>query len=335
MAAVLKVRNFRGVETVLEQFGVEIGPFLDEVGLPRDLFGNRDSFVFYADVDRLIGAATRACGCDDFGFRVGRLQDATAVGLAGLLSLHALKVSEALAIIASGLRASDTGGVFSAEQRDGLAALSYVVAAPGIAQAAHFVDASIAIIHNMMRQICGPDFRPELVALPRPKPRDVQSFEQFYGAPVEFGASAGRLSCASSWLDRKVVNHNPQYIDILTPLLRAETQARAPDLVSTVKAVLKAQVSGGRLTRARAARALGLTEHALAARLAEAGARFTALAEATKFELARDLLAAGRDQSAIAVELGFADVSAFNRAFVKWSGLPPGRWRARAGAETS
>lgn len=330
MAAILKVRNFLGVQTVLEQFGVATEAILDDVGLPRDLFGNRDAFVFYADVDRLVAAASRACGCDDFGFRVGRLQDATAIGLAGLLSLHALKVHEALSIIASGLRASDTGGIFAAESRDGLAALSYVVAEPGIEKADHFVDASIAIIHNMMRQLCGPAFRPELVALPRSRPRDVPSFEQFFGAQVEFGASSGRLICAASWLDRKLANHNPQYIDILTPLLRAEIQARAPDLISTVKAVLKAQAAGGRLTRARAAAAMGLSEHVLAARLAEAGARFSDLAEATKYELARDLLAAGREQSAIAAELGFADASAFNRAFVKWSGVTPGRWRARA-----
>ncbi len=41
------------------------------------------------------------------------------------------------------------------------------------------------------------------------------------------------------------------------------------------------------------------------------------------------MLASGKEMRAIAGELGFADVSVFNRAFVKWSGQTPGRWRAR------
>jgi AraC-like DNA-binding protein len=40
------------------------------------------------------------------------------------------------------------------------------------------------------------------------------------------------------------------------------------------------------------------------------------------------MLASGKDMRAIAGELGFADASVFHRAFVKWSGQTPGRWRS-------
>jgi AraC-like DNA-binding protein len=60
----------------------------------------------------------------------------------------------------------------------------------------------------------------------------------------------------------------------------------------------------------------------------EAGVTFSDLAEEVKYELARQMLAAGRELRTIAGEIGFADASAFSRAFVKWSGETPGRWRA-------
>ncbi|HXZ14777.1 MAG TPA: helix-turn-helix domain-containing protein, partial [Roseiarcus sp.] len=45
-------------------------------------------------------------------------------------------------------------------------------------------------------------------------------------------------------------------------------------------------------------------------------------------ELAESLLSRGRPIPKVAAALGFADKSAFTRAFKKWVGAPPGQWRA-------
>ena len=141
-------------------------------------------------------------------------------------------------------------------------------------------------------------------------------------------APAAHLACPAAILSRTVATHNPQQLEILVPLFDAAVSQTRGDLVSTVRAILKAQVRGGRLTRARVAQAMGLTEHVLVYRLNEAEVAFSDLAEEVKYELARQMLAAGKELRAIAGELGFADASAFSRAFVKWSGETPGRWRA-------
>ncbi|MCI4678631.1 AraC family transcriptional regulator [Rhodoblastus acidophilus] len=328
MVATIKVRNFFAVKDVLEFFGVEPAAALKNVGLDPNLFANRETVVLYSDAGRLLAECARLTDRDDFGFRAGQREDATAMGLTGLLSLHAMKVGEALGYIAVGLRASDTGGVFSFEARGGVASLSYAVIETGVERPEQIVDAAMAIACNTLRQFCGPGWSPERVFLPRGTPRDFRCYRQFFGAPVEFEAPAARMVCDASVLDRQIVTHNPHYIDILTPLFDAALAGARGDLILTVKAVLKAQVGGGRLTRARVAQAMGMSEHVLVARLAEADATFSDLAEEVKFELARQMLASGREQRAIAGELGFADASAFNRAFVKWSGQTPGRWRA-------
>ena len=74
---------------------------------------------------------------------------------------------------------------------------------------------------------------------------------------------------------------------------------------------------------------MGISEYCLVKSIAEANTTFSDLAEEVKYRLARQMLASGKDIRAIAGELGFADASVFNRAFVKWSGQTPGRWRSR------
>jgi AraC-like DNA-binding protein len=67
------------------------------------------------------------------------------------------------------------------------------------------------------------------------------------------------------------------------------------------------------------------------------GTNFKKLLDDVRFEVARQLLT-GTDMSAaeLAVALGYSDASAFNRAFRRWTGSPPGAWReTRRAAETS
>jgi AraC-like DNA-binding protein len=331
MVGTLKVRNFFAVSEVLESLGHDPGAALKSVGLDPALFANRETVVLYADAARLLNHCARLTRCEDFGLQAGMRQGVHALGLAGLVSLNAMLVADALGYLAAGLRTSDTGGVFSYEMRGSVLAMSYVVVDPNVDDTTQILDGGMAVTCNAMRQLCGPQWNPDRVTLPRKTPRDPHRFRQFFGAPVEFGAATACLVCDSSVLGRKVVGHNPHHMDILAPLFDEALVRSSQDFVATVRAVLKAQANGGRLTRARAAQALGLSEHALVGRLAECGATFSELAEEVKYELARAMIAAGRELRAVAGELGFADASAFSRAFAKWSGQTPGRWRAGRG----
>jgi hypothetical protein len=66
-------------------------------------------------------------------------------------------------------------------------------------------------------------------------------------------------------------------------------------------------------------------------RLAACGTTFQTLVEEARFGLARQLLEdTDLPLAQIAATLGYADASAFSRAFRRWSGTAPSRWRAKA-----
>ena len=328
-AATVKVRNFFAIREVLEELGFSPGRILAAIGLDPDLFANREAVVLYNDAAndaaRLVAACARETGCDDFGLRAGSRAKATATGLTGLVSLNAPTVRDALRIVSAGLT-SDTGGVFNVAERKGLAYLSYVLIDRSIEGADQAVDYSMAVVANMMRQFCGKNWRPAQVLLSRRPPADPKRFRQFFGAPVEFDAAVGQLVCAAADLDLPVQTRDPEYEDILSPLLDAAVAESADPVVAEVRAVLKALAGGGRLN-SRPGR--GNHGRQRARRLAAAGASFADLRNEAKFELARRMLLADKPLRAITSKLGFADSSAFSRAFAKWSGHTPGKWRAR------
>ena len=83
----------------------------------------------------------------------------------------------------------------------------------------------------------------------------------------------------------------------------------------------------------RVAEALGLSGRHLNRRLAEQGLSFKSLRESLLQQLACQALEQGRRPAEIAEELGFSDEGAFTRAFRRWQGQSPARYRDALSAE--
>jgi AraC-like DNA-binding protein len=156
----------------------------------------------------------------------------------------------------------------------------------------------------------------------------LKPFASFFGAPITFAAPGGKLVFDAAALGRPVSNQNPKSREILRPLLDAALAETESDFVSVVKAVIRGQIGAGRLTRETVARAMALSVNALVVRLRASRTSFGDLLDEAEFELAQTLLMKGKTVEEIAADLAFADKSAFTRAFKKWAGMPPGRWRA-------
>ena len=76
------------------------------------------------------------------------------------------------------------------------------------------------------------------------------------------------------------------------------------------------------------ARALHMSVRTLQRRLVASGVTFREVADAVRMQLAEEYLSDRAVSTAeVAFLLGFSDQTAFNRAFRRWTGQSPGRWR--------
>ena len=103
------------------------------------------------------------------------------------------------------------------------------------------------------------------------------------------------------------------------------------DLVSVLSRILPSLLEVHGASLAAVAEQAGLGERTLNRRLAAEGTSFMQLREEARHTLARQLLESTRmPANEIAVRLGYADASAFTRAFRRWTGMGPAQWRSEA-----
>ena len=103
---------------------------------------------------------------------------------------------------------------------------------------------------------------------------------------------------------------------------------RGAPLAEAVAHLLPAALAQGEASVSAVAGRLGYSARSLQRRLAAEGTSFSTLLDAHRSAEARRLLATtDRALSEIAADLGYAEQSAFTRAFVRWEGSAPLRWR--------
>jgi AraC-like DNA-binding protein len=329
--ATAKVRNIAAIPATLGEFGADADAVLRRAGVDLHVFSDPENVVPYAALGRLVTECVKATGCERFGLRVGANTKAGALGLTSLVSFNAPTVRAALEVIIDTLKTSETGGTAFLDIRDGLASFGYAVVAPDIEGVDQIEDGSVAIAFNIMRQLCGAPWRPIRVRLARKPPRDKAPFTRFFAAPVDFAEPRSCLVFDAAVLDAPVRDSNPDYANILAPLLEEALANARGDFLSSVKAVIRSQLVAGALSRDRVCRALGLNGRTLAHRLEAFDVTYSGLADEAKFEAAQSLLMKDKTIAQIALALDFAETSAFSRAFKAWSGTTPARWRAERG----
>jgi AraC-like DNA-binding protein len=107
------------------------------------------------------------------------------------------------------------------------------------------------------------------------------------------------------------------------------TSARSDDFtLVALRGALYAGLLRNAVSGDDAARRLHLHRRTLNRRLKDAGTTFRQMLDEVRFELAREMLSdTSLHITEIAARLGYRMPSAFTRAFRRWSGNSPARWR--------
>lgn len=182
-----------------------------------------------------------------------------------------------------------------------------------------------------VRGTTGVAFPVRRVTFVHPAPADTSEHERVFGCPVVFGAAHNRLELDRAVWETPTTGAQPGVLQVLAEhaelLLR--NLPRGPGLVERTRRAIGERLRGGDPSLDAVARELGTSGRTLQRRLGELGYSFNALADEVRSATAKLYL----EQPDIAVSeiawlLGFADPSTFVRAFKRWTGETPARYRA-------
>jgi AraC-like DNA-binding protein len=310
---------------VLRELGLDPQPLLSEAGLSEKLLEGENNPSLRALGTLLLISAEKA-RCPHFGLLLGSKLSLAHLGAFASALQSCDNLGSALRLIETRL-GWDRGGVFRFEHDKDTAVLTFLPYDPDAEGTGLVAEAAMATITAVLRDLFGAAWEPSEVYLPRRVPEDCRPYA-FFRAPVHFNEEVAGLAIMARDLNRSVVGaHVTAPSEAADGPVAAEASA---DVVEELRRLLRIEMLTRRLSSALAAEHFAVHRRTLNRRLSAQGQGFKILADEVRFAVARQLLS-DTDIPLVQVSaaLSFSEPAAFTRAFERWSGLAPSRFRAR------
>ena len=301
---------------------------LTAAGIDPDLFADPDNLITYAARDRLFRQCVSRTGCQHFGLLVGQRMNLKALGLVGLLMRTSPNAGRALVSIVNLLHLHSQGAVMALRVDEDVAMLTYDAFEPGLEATDQTGAGAVAMMLNVMRTLCGPDFRPIEASFGHRRPADIEPFRKFFKVPLYFDAEHYALVFSRDWLDVRPPGADDELQQLLqkqVDVLESRYSLAFPD---QVRQVLRSALITGYFSESEIAALFSMHSHTFRRRLDASATSFHELVDECRFEMAREmLLNTSLSVSEISASMGYSRASSFIRAFRRWSGVTPGEWR--------
>jgi AraC-like DNA-binding protein len=317
------------VPSLLRELGVEPAGLLAEFGLVPGHFDEPDRLLSFESRSALLARCAQAARCPHFGLLVGQRGTTSVLGPVGFLMQSAPTLRAALAIGIRQLRLHNPVGSLAYSRSGAFCTFSFTILGTGHVGDEQSLDMAIAGMFNVMRTLCGNHWQPVEARIAHSRPRNVSPYRRFLQAPVVFDSDETSLVFRSEWLGRPVATADPLLHLIMQQYVREMDVDPGEDLSGQLRRLMPALLAQGDAKPMRAARRLGLGVRTLNRRLAEEGSAFALLRDESRHAMAGQLLGNTRMSAGqVATRLGYANASAFTRAFLRWTGMSPMHWRA-------
>jgi AraC-like DNA-binding protein len=222
--------------------------------------------------------------------------------------------------------------ITSLEDAGGETVFRHRVPGRPLATGRHANEFCVTLMHFEARSMLE-GWRLERAFFAHPAPRDVGPLVEALGTHrLSFGREESGFVVSSRLLELPLAGANPPLLAVLDQaaerLLRDRPEG--PGLAAQVRHAVRNALPAGECGLGPVARALRVSPRTLQRRLSDEGVNFNDLVDDVREELARTLVREGRRPlGEISFLLGYAELSTFLRAFKRWTGTTPSRFRAR------
>jgi AraC-like DNA-binding protein len=329
-AGMVRAGPILALPAVLRSLGVDPPALLAELGLAESFFEDPENTLSMAFAGRILGLCVERTGCEHFGLLVGQHAGASSLGALGYLMRSSPTVGDALAAFSRHLAVQDQGGTVWVDDSDGShSILGYTLFDAEVESLDQIMACAIAIGTNILRSICGPQWRPNDVLFAFSRPKYVRPYQRFFGLVPRFDADRTGIVFQSHLLRAFVPSADLLLNKIMEERVRELEQTSEDDVVAQIRRLLRTMITSPNCSMGAAAERIGVRRRTLNRKLAAAGTTFHQQREEARQEIACQLLENTRTTATeIAEILGYTDPASFTRAFQRWTGSTPTQWRA-------
>lgn len=311
---------------LLKQFGQDPAEFLSNNGFPTHVLENPENLLSLADLGRLIRSCVAATKCPHFGLLIGQRASTQSLGLVGQLMRQAPTLGSAIYDLCVNQQRYVKGSVIYLSVQEKRAIWGYGIHLPDMQGIEQGNDLVVAMGFKLMTELSG--LAPEQIWIARRTPDDARPYIELFGRMPIFDAHQSALVFPSKFLDRPVKGADPRVRKELEKVVANYWLVKQPSIKDQVVRILRARSVCGHATLEQVSKELRMHPRTLNRRLETEGTSFRSLLNLGRLEIARQLLGnTSMKVTDIAHALGYAETSAFTRAFQKWAGKSPVAWR--------
>lgn len=190
-------------------------------------------------------------------------------------------------------------------------------------------DAILATALRSIRIVLDPEFIPEAIFTARdPNEKVKQQYQEFYGAPITYGAEQMVLVVSNQAMDAKLPGANPELARLYDKASLGQlADLKNNSLTLKVEFLVISHLESGAVSKEYVADLLHMSPRNLQKKLEKEGTSFKEILERVRCRLAIMLLKnESKAVGEVAFFLGYSNTANFSRAFKKWTGECPANY---------
>ncbi len=288
------------------------------------------------DYCRLIDTAALRTSDPAFGAKFGRTFVARHFGPVGYLVINSPTLGDGLAVLSRYYAWIQENSTLSFRRLREFGVLEYQIYDGRVRSREQDAELTIAALCGLIRCCTGPHWVPAEVHFEHDRVGSARDYWGAFQAPVYFSAPSNRILIDARALATSIPSADPYLFAAIEGLLRAQMTTAPVEnsakqsrdgFVATVSYLIERGCREGSPSIDVVAREMGLTIYRLRRDLRLAGLPFDDLVNSVRRELAMKEVATGAPLTEVAFRLGYSDLSAFSRAFRRWTGRSPSAYR--------
>ena len=335
MRPMISVAATTGLLEAITAAGGNSDHVLRTIGLDRSAFSNPEGFVASSSFAQLLEEAARATADDCFGLHFGERYNPKNIGPLVYVVLNSPTIVDGIANIERYLHVFNRAAKWFFTVEGNWSYIRFLLTDLGIEAPRQHNECSMAVALNTLRIMVGSQWAPQEVQFAHEAPHQISEHRRVFGTPVSFGCETNAFVVEREFIERELPAADPRLYRILKRYLESvlNEMPREDSLLASVRKSIAESMRDGDPKLARVSKRIAMSPRTLQRQLKEYGVDFKKLTDDTRRRFATNYLKDRKNTfTEIAFLLGYSEVSAFNRAFKRWTGSTPLDYRRQIAA---
>ena len=328
MQQVARSAVFIGFEQLCRKHKINPFAILKSIDLEPVVLQRHDLYIPYAKFGQCLNLAAQMSQVPTFALQLSQHHNFLILGPLGLLLSQSESCLEVLKIAQKYVHLHAQGIHIKAHIEKDTAQIIYQIQLDKLSDTRQLIELGFGVIQKTLVALFAERWRPLKIKFKHQALDSADNYATFFNAPIEFGAPENLIELGAELLHEKPLEQKGVLKDYFISQYNHPSAMEQRSLVDDIQDVLSSILMSGDTRISTSARLLDIHPRKLQRELKLCSTSYRKELEKVRFKIAQEQLRYSSISIVdLALNLGYADETAFSRAFKRWSGLAPAPWR--------